>query len=117
MDIFAQRGYLCEKKMLRLRLAEELTCRYGVSVPEIVMRYAFSNEINIFTVVSTTSVKRLQLQMNIHTANNLLSTKDAAYLLGGIDGKSTSIFFLISIASLMFSSLTFNFHEIKENGV
>ena len=78
MDIFAQKGYLCEENMLRLRRAEELACRYGGSVPEIAMRYVFSNEMNIFAVVSTTSAERLL--MNIHAANNPLSTKDAAYL-------------------------------------
>ena len=64
--------------MLRLQRAEELAQRYGVSVPEIAMRYVFSNEMNIFAVISTTSAERLQ--MNIHASNNPLSTKDAAYL-------------------------------------
>ena len=78
MDSFAQKGYLCEQNMLRLRRAEELAVKYGVSVPEIAMRYVFSNEMNIFAVVSTTSAQRLQ--MNINAANNLLSTEEAAYL-------------------------------------
>lgn len=78
MDIFAQKGYLCEENMLRLQRAEELAQIYGVSVPEIAMRYVFSNEMNIFAVVSTTSAERLQ--MNIRAANNPLSAKDVAYL-------------------------------------
>ena len=64
--------------MLRLRRAEKLAERYGVSVPEIAMRSVFSNEMNIFAVVSTTSAERLR--MNIHAANNPLSAEDAAYL-------------------------------------
>lgn len=78
MDIFAQKGYLCEENMLRLRRAEELAVKFGVSVPEIAMRYVFSNEMNIFAVVSTTSAERLQ--MNIRAANNPLSAKDISYL-------------------------------------
>ena len=78
MDSFAQKGYLCEANMLRLRRAEKLAERYGVSVPEIAMRYVFSNKMNIFAVVSTTSAERLR--MNIHAANNPLSAEDAAYL-------------------------------------
>lgn len=78
MDSFAQKGYLCEKNMLRLKRAEELANKYGVSVPEIAMRYVFSNEMNIFAVVSTTSAQRLQ--MNIHASNNPLSAEEAAYL-------------------------------------
>ena len=80
MDSFAQKGYLCEQNMLRLMRAEELADRYGVSVPEIAMRYVFSNNMNIFAVVSTTSAERLR--MNIHAADNPLSAEDAAYLEG-----------------------------------
>ena len=78
LDTFAQKGYLCEENMLHLQRAEELAAKYGVSVSEIAMRYVFSNEMNIFAVVSTTSSERLQ--MNINAANNPLSAEDAAYL-------------------------------------
>ena len=64
--------------MLRLQRAEELAAKYGVSVSEIAMRYVFSNEMNIFAVVSTTSSERLQ--MNINAANNPLSAEDVSYL-------------------------------------
>ena len=78
MDKFAQKGYLYEENMQRLRRAEELAGKYNVSVPEIAMRYVFSSEMNIFAVVSTTSLERLQ--MNIRAANNLLSKEDVNYL-------------------------------------
>lgn len=55
MDHFAQKGYLCEENMLSVSWAEELAVKYGVSVPKIAMRYVFSNKMNIFAVVSTTS--------------------------------------------------------------
>ena len=78
LDAFAQKGYLCEENMLRLQRAEELAEKYGVSVSEIAMRYVFSNEMNIFAVVSTTSSERLR--MNINAANNPLSAEDVSYL-------------------------------------
>jgi len=61
MDRFAQKGYLCEENMRRLRKAEELADKYGVSVPEIAMRYVFSSSMNIFAVVSASSQQRITL--------------------------------------------------------
>lgn len=78
MDTFAQKGYLCEENMQRLKRAEILAEKYGVPVSEIAMRYVFSNDMNIFAVVSTASKERLQ--MNIHASGNPLSVKDTAYL-------------------------------------
>lgn len=78
LDSFAQKGYLYEENMQRLKRAEELAGKYNVSVPEIAMRYVFSSEMNIFAVVSTTSSERLQ--MNIRASNNLLSKADVNYL-------------------------------------
>ena len=78
MDTFAQKGYLCEENMLRLKRTEELAAKYGVSVPEIAIRYVLSSQMNIFAVVSTTSPVRLQ--MNINAANNPLSVEDIVYL-------------------------------------
>lgn len=78
MDTFAQKGYLCEENMLRLGRAEELAKKYGVSVPEIAMRYVFSSVMNMFAVVSTSSIQRLR--MNIKAANSPLTQNDVEYL-------------------------------------
>ena len=51
-------------KHATLTWAKELANRYGISFSEIAMRYVFSNETNIFAVVSTTSTD--QLQMNLY---------------------------------------------------
>ena len=78
LDKFAQKGYLFEENMQRLKHAEEMARKYNVSVPEIAMRYVFSSKMNFFAVVSTTSAERLK--MNIRAANNLLSQEDVNYL-------------------------------------
>lgn len=78
LDTFAQKGYLYEENMQRLRRAEEVAKKYNVSVPEIAMRYVFSSQMNIFAIISTTSIKRLQ--MNIQAVNNPLNLNDVKYL-------------------------------------
>ena len=78
LDAFAQKGYLYPENMERLRRAEELAARYGVTVPEIAMRYIFAGEMNVFAVVSTTSRERLR--MNLRAAENPLSGADVRYL-------------------------------------
>ena len=80
LDPYAQKGYLYEENMARLFRAEELARRYGVTVPEIAMRYVFGSGMNVFAVVSTASAERLQ--SNLRAAAQPLSTKDIAYLEG-----------------------------------
>ena len=78
LDAFAQKGYLYPENMLRLRRAEELAEREGITVPEIAMRYVFGSGMNLFAVVSTGSPERLK--MNIRAAAHPLSEEDIAYL-------------------------------------
>ena len=80
LDPYAQKGYLYEENMARLFRAEELARRYGVTVPEIAMRYVFGSGMNVFAVVSTASAERLQ--SNLRAAAQPLSAKDIAYLEG-----------------------------------
>ena len=78
LDSFAQAGYLYEENMLRLRRAEQLAEKYGLSVPEIAMRYIFSGPMNVFAVVSSASPDRIR--MNLRAAASPLSQEDAAFL-------------------------------------
>ncbi|MBR4333424.1 MAG: aldo/keto reductase [Clostridia bacterium] len=80
LDSFARQGYLYEQNMARLARAEELARKFGVTVPEIAMRYVFGSGMNVFAVVSTTSPRRLQ--MNLHAAAQPLNARDIAYLEG-----------------------------------
>ena len=80
LDGYAQMGYLYEENMARLARAEELARSYGVSVPEIAMRYVFGSGMNVFAVVSTASAERLH--MNLDAAAHPLSSQDIAYLEG-----------------------------------
>ena len=83
LDSYAQKGYLYEENMERLRRAEKLAEKYGVTVPEIAMRYIFSSGMNLFAVVSTASRERLR--MNLRAAEHPLSQKETEYLEGNDD--------------------------------
>ena len=78
LDGYAQKGYLYEENMVRLRRAEELAQRYGLSVPEIAMRYVFGSPMNLFAVVSSTSAERLR--RNVRAAACPLSQEDIGFL-------------------------------------
>ena len=78
LDSYAQKGYLCEDNMERLRRAEVLAERYGVSVPEIAMRYIFGSPMNVFAVVSTTNADRMA--MNLKASAHPLSPEDRRFL-------------------------------------
>jgi len=80
LDPFAQRGYLYPENMERLRRAETLAERDGMTVPEIAMRYVFGSGMNVFAVVSTTSRERME--MNIRAAAHPLAMEDIAFLEG-----------------------------------
>lgn len=78
LDGPAQKGYLCEANMERLKRAEELAKRDNCTVPEIAMRYIFSCGLNAFAAVSTTKPERLA--QNIRAAKMPLSKEDVNYL-------------------------------------
>ena len=60
LDGPAQKGYLCEENMERLRRAEILAKDEGCTVSEIAMRYIFSSDMNLYAIVSTTSPERMR---------------------------------------------------------
>ena len=87
LDSYAQKGYLCEENMERLRRAEQLADRLGISVSEVAMRYLFSSAMNLFAVVSTTSPDRLR--MNLRAVSCPLKPEEAAFLEGEPEGGET----------------------------
>ncbi len=59
LDSFAQKGFLYEENMRRLKIAEEIAERDGCTVSQVALRYSFASPMNVFPVVSTTSAARL----------------------------------------------------------
>lgn len=78
LDIFAQKGYLCQRNMERLHIAEEIANRDNCNIPQVAMRYIFGSSMNVFAIVSTTSPERMQ--QNIVASNNPLPCEDCRQL-------------------------------------
>ena len=78
LDGPAQKGYLCEENMERLRRAEILAVEKGCTVPEIAMRYIFSGDMNMFAAVSTSNPERMR--RNIDAVRRPLSREEARWL-------------------------------------
>lgn len=78
LDKPAQKGYLCEENMRRLKRAEEMAEKYGVTVSEIAMRYVFASPMNVCAVVSTSNPTRMA--QNVSAANHPLADEDVLYL-------------------------------------
>ncbi len=78
LDSYAQKGYLYPENLQRLKRAEEMAQRKGLTVPEIAMRYVFASPMNLFAVVSTTNPERLD--MHIEAAANPLTAAEAKWL-------------------------------------
>ncbi len=81
LDAYAQAGYLCEENMGRLKRAEELASRLGITVPEVALRYAFSSPMNVYAVVSSRSAQRLR--KSLEAADAPLTAEQARYLESG----------------------------------
>lgn len=78
LDGPAQKGYLYEENMRRLRNAEEIAGRDGCSVTQVALRYVFSNPMNTFAIASTTNPARLS--QNIQAALTPFNAEDVRYL-------------------------------------
>ena len=78
LDIYAQKGYLYPENLQRLKRAEEMAEKKGISVPETAMRYVFASPMNLFAVVSTTKAERLDSA--IRAAANPLTAEEAKWL-------------------------------------
>ena len=78
LDAVARKAYDCEENYLRLRRAEELAGKKGCTVSEIAMRWAFSEGLNVFAVVSALSRERIL--GNIAALSLPMTAKEAEYL-------------------------------------
>ncbi len=80
LDAAGQKGYLYPVNMERLARAEELAQKYHCSVSMIAMRYIYSNDMNLFAIVSTRSAQRMV--ENIQASLTCLSAEDVKFLEG-----------------------------------
>lgn len=78
LDSYAQKGYLHPENLIRLRNAEQLAEKLGETVPEIAMRYVFSNSMNLFAVISTSRPDRLD--SSIRAADKPLTDEEVSQL-------------------------------------
>ena len=78
LDANAMRGYGYPTNFERLRRCEELAEQKGATVPQIAMAWIFSQNLNAFAIVSTSSKKRMQ--SNIDALSIELTPAEADYL-------------------------------------
>lgn len=78
LDEAAIRGYGHPENYERLRRCEELAKKKHCTVPQIAMAWIYSQELNIFAVVSTSNAKRMQ--DNIDALHIKLTEEECAYL-------------------------------------
>lgn len=81
LDNFAQKGYLYPENLERLRRVEKIAEKYDETVPEIAVRYIFSNDLNLYAVISTTRPERLD--SSITAAMMPLSEDDIIWIENG----------------------------------
>lgn len=80
LDKAGQKGYLHETNMQRLTRTEKLAEHNHSAVPQIALQYVFSNDMNVFAIVSSLNPKRLA--SNVKAALEPLSAEDVKYLEG-----------------------------------
>ena len=78
LDPPSQKGYLCPENLERLHRAEQLAAEKQCTVSQIAMRYIFSSPMNVFAVVSTQNLGRMQ--ENIAAALQPLTDAEAAWV-------------------------------------
>lgn len=82
LDEFAIKGFLSEENMERLKRAEELASVKKCSVSQIALSWALSSKMNVFTIVSCSSTKRLL--ENVVASDLELTEDERNYLYKGI---------------------------------
>lgn len=78
VDKITMRGYVSVENFERLRRCEELAEKKGCSVAQIAMAWIYAQGLNAFAVVSTSSAKRMQ--ENIDALQIPLTQEETAYI-------------------------------------
>ena len=78
VDEASMRSYVSEDNFERLRRCEELAEKKGCSVAQIAMAWIYAQDLNAFAVVSTSSAKRMQ--ENIDALQIPLTERETAYI-------------------------------------
>ena len=78
LDPVSMKGYACPENFERLRRCEILAEQKHATVPQIAMAWIYSQPINTFAVVSTSSAERMRA--NIAALDISLTAKEAAFL-------------------------------------
>lgn len=78
LDINAQKGYLCDENMERLKRAEILASEKGVTVPQIAMSYIFHQKFNVFAIVNVADAD--MMRANIDAMELPLTEEECAWL-------------------------------------
>ncbi len=78
LDGAARRGYVSDENFERLHRCEILARKKGCSVPQIALAWIFTQGLNVYAVVSTTSPGRME--ENIKALQIPLSEQEARYL-------------------------------------
>ena len=78
VDEVSMRAYVSEENFERLRRCEELAKEKEATVAQIAMSWIYAQNLNAFAVVSTSSAKRMQ--ENIDALDITLNDKEVAYL-------------------------------------
>lgn len=60
LDPVAQKGYLSEDNMERLKAIEAYAAEKGISVPQAAMQFVLSSPMNVFAVASMSAAKRIR---------------------------------------------------------
>lgn len=74
LDPVAQKGYLSEDNMERLRKAEEIAATQGCTVPQIAMQYVLNSSMRIFAIASMTKFNRIY--ENVQAACKIMKKED-----------------------------------------
>lgn len=74
LDSFAQKGYLAEDNMERLKALEEYAAGKGVTVAQAAMQFVLGSPMNVFAIASMSAPERIR--ENVEAAGRMMDTDD-----------------------------------------